>query len=74
ERLQGEGARVRVCSDSEKIAVCGDEAWIGSANATAAFGESDIPDWGVRTADGAIVAAAKARLESQWSAARELRV
>jgi hypothetical protein len=71
ERLASDGVRVRVCSDSEKLAVAGDRAWCGSANATVAFGESDMPDWGVESEDDAIVAAVGARLEAQWAKAKE---
>jgi hypothetical protein len=73
ERLAGDGVRVRICSDSEKLAVAGDRAWCGSANATVAFGESDMPDWGVTTEDGAIVGAARGRLEAQWGKAKDFK-
>lgn len=48
EALVREGARVRVCDDSEKLAVAGDRVWLGSANATVAFGGSDCIDWGFK--------------------------
>lgn len=73
DRLVRAGVRVRVCSDSDKLAVAGDRAWCGSANATVAFGASDMPDWGVCTGDDAIVSAARARLEAQWGAAEEFK-
>jgi hypothetical protein len=73
ERLVRDGVRVRVCSDSEKLAVAGDRAWCGSANATVAFGESDMPDWGVNTEDDAIVGAVRARLEAQWAKAKDFK-
>jgi hypothetical protein len=73
ERLARDGVRVRVCSDSEKLALAGDRAWCGSANATVAFGESDMPDWGVCTGNHAIVSAVRARLEAQWAAAKEFK-
>lgn len=72
ERLVNEGTQVRVCSDSEKLAVAGDRAWLGSANATVAFGTSDCIDWGIRTADAAIVQAVRDRLEAQWGRAKPL--
>ncbi len=72
ECLKSEGARVRVCKDSEKIAVAGDGAWIGSANATIAFDGADLPDWGVRTWDPTIVTAIRDRIEAQWKTGREL--
>ena len=40
---------MRVCGDSEKLAVAGERVWLGSANATVAFGQSDCIDWGVQT-------------------------
>jgi hypothetical protein len=72
EKLVAEGVRVRVSGDSEKLAACGDGAWLGSANATIAAPPEDIPDWGVRTRDPAIVYAVRNRLEMQWGAARVL--
>ncbi|MBV8067332.1 MAG: hypothetical protein JO113_05105, partial [Candidatus Eremiobacteraeota bacterium] len=38
QRLMGDGVRVRVCTDSAKLAVTGERAWLGSANATYAEG------------------------------------
>jgi hypothetical protein len=72
-RLVRDGVRVRVCEDSDKLAIAGDRAWIGSANATVAFGDSDMPDWGVCTRDSAIVNAARARIERQWAGAKEFK-
>lgn len=66
ERLVHDGVRVRVCNASDKLAVAGDRAWCGSANATVAFGESDMPDWGVCTRDDAIVIAVRERIEAEW--------
>jgi hypothetical protein len=74
ERLERGGVRVRVCYDSEKLAVCGDRAWIGSANATCAYGKFDMRDWGVAIADAAIATAVRTRLEAEWRGARELRM
>jgi phosphatidylserine/phosphatidylglycerophosphate/cardiolipin synthase-like enzyme len=73
ERLVRDGVRVRVCKDSEKIAVAGDRAWIGSANATIACGDSDMADWGVSTGDAAIVAAIRSRIEATWAVASDLK-
>jgi hypothetical protein len=73
QRLARDGVRVRVCNDSEKLAVAADRAWCGSANATVAFGESDMPDWGVNTEDDAIVGAVRARLEAQWAKAKDFK-
>jgi phosphatidylserine/phosphatidylglycerophosphate/cardiolipin synthase-like enzyme len=67
-----EGVDVRVCSDTEKFALAGDRAWLGSANATGAFAGHDMTDWGVVTEDPAIVAAVRERIEKRWASAREL--
>lgn len=68
-RLVDDGVRVRVCRDSEKLAAVGTGAWMGSANATVAFGSSDLPDWGFATSDGRIASAVRARLQDVWSKA-----
>jgi hypothetical protein len=68
--LVREGVRVRVCKDSEKLAVVGDRAWIGSANATVAYGRANLPDWGLCSRDPRIVAAVRARIEAEWTLAK----
>jgi hypothetical protein len=73
EDLVRDGVHVRVCKDSSKLAVAGDRAWLGSANATVTFGEADMPDWGCRTGNAAIVSAVRDRLEAQWKAAKEFK-
>ncbi|MBV8198732.1 MAG: hypothetical protein JO263_11390 [Candidatus Eremiobacteraeota bacterium] len=70
-RLVHDGVRVRVCGNSEKLAAVGDAAWMGSANATVAFGKSDLPDWGFATYDVTIAPAVRARLQSVWATARD---
>lgn len=72
--LERDGVRVRVSRDTEKLALAGDRAWIGSANATVAFGRADLPDWGLRSRDPAIVAAVRERIESEWNRARPLAI
>ncbi len=72
ESLGRDGVRVRICSDSEKLAVAGDRAWLGSANAT--YGSDDMTDWGLCTANAEIVDAVRTRLEAEWKAARKLGV
>jgi len=67
------GVRVRVCENSEKLAVAADRAWIGSANATIAAGPTDLPDWGFCTGDPAIVRALHDRIEGVWAGAKEFR-
>lgn len=53
---------------NEKLCVAGDAAWAGSANAS--FGARCDADWGLRTNDGAVVEALRARFEANWSASR----
>ena len=72
ERLANVGVCVRVCADSEKLAVAGSCAWLGSANATYADGKFAMSDWGVCTSNPEIVEAVRRRLESQWRTAEEL--
>ncbi|HLX26112.1 MAG TPA: hypothetical protein VKR05_03905 [Candidatus Cybelea sp.] len=72
EHLAARGVRVRVCTDSEKLAVAGNRAWLGSANATYADGKFAMSDWGVCSANPAIVDTARVRLESEWRSAKEL--
>lgn len=68
------GVRVRVCPDSAKLAVAGDRAWLGSANATYTGKGWQMPDWGLCTRKREIVDCVRARLEAEWNSARELRV
>jgi hypothetical protein len=72
ERLAARGVRVRVCEESEKLAVTGNRAWLGSANATFADGKFAMSDWGVCTANAAIVDTVRSRLESEWRTAQDL--
>jgi hypothetical protein len=62
-----DGVSVRICRDSAKLAVAGDGAWLGSANATYAGGKCSMNDWGIATRDGAIVDTVRARLEKDWA-------
>ncbi|MGA2759604.1 MAG: hypothetical protein ABSF08_04675 [Candidatus Cybelea sp.] len=70
EALVHDGVSVRVCDDSEKLAVAGDSAWLGSANATIAAPGTDGTDWGLDTRNAEIVAAVRSRLETAWQSAR----
>ncbi len=70
--LMRDGVRVRVGRDTEKFALAGNRAWIGSANATVAFDRADLPDWGLCSEDPAIVAVVRGRIESEWSRAKPL--
>ncbi len=70
--LVRDGVRVRVSADTEKLAAVGGRAWIGSANASVAFGRADLPDWGLCSGNSAIAGAVRARVESEWSRAKPL--
>ena len=73
-RLASEGVRVRVCEDSEKLAAVGNRCWIGSANATIAFGKTDSIDWGVCSGDAIIAGAIRARIEARWTSAKDFEI
>jgi len=73
EKVAAEGVDVRVCDDTEKFALAGSRAWLGSANASAVWRGHDMTDWGVVTEDPAIVGAVRDRVEERWAHARELR-
>lgn len=73
EKLANNGVCVRVCTDSMKAAVAGDDVWLGSANATYCDGKFNMSDWGLCTADRAIVDKVRARLESEWRTAKPLK-
>lgn len=72
-RLVANGVQVRVCASTEKFALTGDRAWIGSTNATSAFFDANQLDWGARTRDRALIASLRSRFDQRWSEARELR-
>jgi hypothetical protein len=71
--LVRDGVRVRITPETDKIAFAGDDAWIGSANASADFSACDTIDWGTRTRDPAMVEALRERFETNWSRARAYR-
>jgi phosphatidylserine/phosphatidylglycerophosphate/cardiolipin synthase-like enzyme len=69
-RLARDGVEVRTTNDTEKFAVCGPRAWIGSANASPAFGDPDIIDWGACTRNQQVVNAVATRLTQRWEQGR----
>jgi hypothetical protein len=69
-RLERDGVAVRLDRGTEKCALVGSRAWLGSANASPAFGHPDMLDWGACTTDASIVTAARERAESRWSTAK----
>jgi hypothetical protein len=73
EDLVRAGVRVRVCKDSAKLAAARDGVWLGSANATYAYGRWDMPDWGLCTKKPEIVNVVRGRLEAEWQSGKEFR-
>lgn len=72
-RLEADGVRVRVASDSEKFAVAGTRAWIGSANASSPFPRPKTVEWGGCTRSRSIVAELQSRSAALWQRARPFR-
>ncbi|MDP9107424.1 MAG: hypothetical protein M3N49_16030, partial [Candidatus Eremiobacteraeota bacterium] len=59
-RLAGDGVGIREGGANEKLALVGDAAWIGSGNATAAFGRgAGQLEWGMVTRDPTLVGAVR---------------
>lgn len=72
QRLESYGVRVRVCASNEKFAVAGRNAWLGSANATSPYPDTEQLDWGACTKSRSIASHLRARFEATWQTAREL--
>jgi hypothetical protein len=72
ERLAKDGAQVRVTAATDKLALAGENVWIGSANATAAIALPDTIDWGVTTNAPDVVGAVRARAQANWERAKPL--
>ncbi len=68
--LAAAGAEVRLGDGGEKLALAGDRAWVGSANATSA--SPATLDWGYATSAAGLVGALRARFEEGWSAGRPI--
>ncbi|MGB8265149.1 MAG: hypothetical protein WCE44_02380 [Candidatus Velthaea sp.] len=69
-RLAAAGVDVRVVDTDEKIALAGDRAWVGSANATYANGPAGAQiDWGLATRVPTLVDGLRAAFERNWNAA-----
>ncbi|HEY4441442.1 MAG TPA: hypothetical protein VGN14_13370 [Candidatus Elarobacter sp.] len=63
DALRAEGVDVRTGGADEKLALCGDAVWIGSANATfAARDEAAQTDWGLTSRAPRLVEAVRAAL------------
>jgi nucleotide-binding universal stress UspA family protein len=62
--LARDGVVVREGGTNEKLALVGDAAWIGSGNATGAWGRDAAQiEWGLVTRDASLVAAVRSALE-----------
>jgi hypothetical protein len=66
-KLRQAGVEVRASRSDEKFCVTKNNAWLGSANATA--GAAHTVDWGARTRSSEIVATLQRRFEAHWRAA-----
>ncbi|HEV2739478.1 MAG TPA: hypothetical protein VGU66_12925 [Candidatus Elarobacter sp.] len=63
-RLARDGVVIREGGANEKLALVGDTAWIGSGNATAAFGRgAGQLEWGLVTKNAGLVGAVRSALE-----------
>ena len=72
-QLAADGARVRVTKETDKLALAGDRALDRQRERHRRDRHCpDTIDWGVCTDDAAIVAAARARVESTWAHAKPL--
>jgi len=72
-KLANDGVQVRTCLASEKFALAGARAWVGSANASAAFDKPDQIDWGLQTRAKDVVAHIRSHFEQRWIKATPLR-
>lgn len=71
-RLALDGVRIRTTGADEKCSLVGNQAWVGSANASAAFERPDTIDWGVVTDNAQIVNRERRVFESRWQSATPL--
>jgi hypothetical protein len=70
-RLEADGVDVRRTGTNEKLALAGGAAWLGSGNATGAFGRGAAQlEWGMDTRDPALVGAVRAALERDAARSR----
>lgn len=72
--LEAAGVQVRAVRANEKLAVCGDRGWVGSADATCAYRSDDYIDWGISTRDPKIVRALRAGFNARWRAAKPVSI
>jgi hypothetical protein len=67
-RLADAGVHIRTTGSSEKMAVAGSQAWLGSANAT--MFPFDQADWGLRTRTPSLVATLQEKFDATWETAK----
>jgi len=72
-KLANDGVQVRTCPASEKFALAGARAWIGSANASAAFDKPDQTDWGLQTRAKQVIVHLRSHFDQRWIKATPLR-
>lgn len=72
--LRKAGADVRTVPASEKIAIAGSRAWIGSANATSTHYNGRDVDWSLTCKNAAVVRALKHRFNAHWRESAALQV
>ena len=65
-RLERAGVEVRIVANDEKLAIAGDRAWAGSANAT--WSPGPMLDWGLATRRPDLVAGIEAAFQRNWEA------
>jgi len=71
-KLAAAGVQIRVGNSrsgvgNEKFCISGDEAWVGSANATWCGHGAGLSDWGLRTNGRDITAALHQRFDDNWN-------
>lgn len=70
--LRSGGVDVRFVRSNEKFAIAGSHTWLGSADATSAYGVGDRIDWGMAFSSAALERRLEARFEARWSHAKAL--
>ena len=66
DKLAAAGVAVRIAPRDEKLAIAGDQVWIGSANATESKSTHDQIDWGMRSRDPTLRAVIQAHFDANW--------
>jgi hypothetical protein len=66
QKLAKAGADIRVVKSSDKFAVAGSHAWIGSANATSVFPRPDDIEWSLTSPNRSVGRALRLRFNAHW--------